>query len=377
MRTTPVLIGALALAGTGLVVAASSPQQPGATVIEVQPAVPQQVVTPAPSQPMAITQPTAVAQPAAIAQPVATAQPTAMAQPASVFTPEQKAVAHAVETFAKIYSAADPKALADCFTDDIVLTDPEGDETRGKAAVTEMYAGSFQENPGLKLETQVAEVRFITPDVARVEGRSRLSGTGDASEFTRFSSLLVHKDGKWQAAEIREFTAPAEEISPGERLKELEWMVGHWVDESGNNRVEADVQWAENNSYLVRTYRAQMQGEKPTSGTQFIGWDPQTGQIKSWNFDSEGGHGEALWTRTSDTDWVVKAQGVLHDGRPTSATVIHTILNKDSVRTNSTERIIGGQVAPDIVDVVMVRKPPQPSVTAPAYRPAQAVEAPR
>ena len=154
-------------------------------------------------------------------------------------------------------------------------------------------------------------------------------------------------------------------------------MVGHWVDESGNNKVEADVKWAENNSYLVRTYTAHMQGEKPTSGTQFIGWDPQSGQIKSWNFDSEGGHGEALWTRTSDTEWVVKAQGVLRDGRPTSATQFHTILNKDSVRTNSTERIIGGQVAPDIVDVVMVRKPPQPSMTAPASNPAQAVEAPR
>jgi uncharacterized protein (TIGR02246 family) len=366
-----VLIGALALAGAGLAVAASSPQQPGATVIEGQPAVPQQVVTPAPSQPMAVTQPTAVAQPAAAAQ------PAAIAQPASVFTPEQQAVAQAVEAFTKTYSAADPKALADCFTDDVVLTDPEGNETRGKSVVTEMYARSFQENPGLKLETQVAEVRFITPDVARVEGRSRLSGSSDASEFTRFSSLLVHKDGKWQAAEIREFTAPAKEISPAERLKELEWMVGHWVDESGNNKVEADVKWAENNSYLVRTYTAHLEGEKPTSGTQFIGWDPQTGQIKSWNFDSEGGHGEGLWTRTSDTEWIVKAQGVLYDGRPTSATVVHTILNKDSVRTNSTERIIGGQVAPDIVDVVMVRKPPQPGVTPPAFNPAQAVEAPR
>jgi uncharacterized protein (TIGR02246 family) len=313
----------------------------------------------------------------AIAQAAASAQPATNAQVASVYTPEQKAVVQAVETFSKIYSAADPKALAECFTDDVILMDPEGNETRGKAAVTEMYAGSFQENPGLKLETQVAEVRFITPDVARVEGRSRLSGTGDASEFTRFSSLLVHKDGKWQAAEIREFTAPAADISPGERLKELEWMVGHWVDESGNNKVEADVKWAENNSYLVRTYTAHMQGERSTSGTQFIGWDPQSGQIKSWNFDSEGGHGEALWTRTSDTEWVVKAQGVLRDGRPTSSTQFHTILNKDSVRTNSTERIIGGQLAPDILDVVMVRKPPQPSMTAPASNPAQAVEAPR
>jgi uncharacterized protein (TIGR02246 family) len=351
MRTTPALIGAFALAGTGLVVAASSPQQ----------------AAQAPAQPVATQQPAAAAAPA---------QPAAPQQAAASLTPEQKAVAAAVEAFAKAYSAADAKALGGYVADDIVLTDPDGNETRGKKAVAEMYTGAFQDNPGLKLEAQVAEVRFITPEVARVEGQSRLSASGDASEFTRFSALLVRRDGKWQAAEIREFTAAAEDVAPYERLRDLEWMVGHWVDETGNNKVEADVRWADNNSYLIRTYNAHLQDEKPTSGTTFIGWDPQSGQIKSWNFDSEGGHGEGLWTRTSDNEWVVKAQGVLRDGRPTSATQVHTILNKDSVKTNSIDRIIGGQIAPDIVDVVMVKKPPQPGAAAPAANPAAAATNP-
>jgi uncharacterized protein (TIGR02246 family) len=354
MRTTPALIGAIALAGTGLAVAASNPQQPSPVPAQVQPVAPQQkAATPA------------------------SAQPAAPQQTPATFTPEQKAVADTVDAFSKAYSAADAKALSGFFTDEVVLIDPEETETRGKAAVAEMYARSFQENPGLKLESQVAEVRFITPDVVRVEGRSRLSAAnGDATEFTRFSSLLVRKDGKWQAAEIREFTAPAEDVAPYERLRELEWMVGHWVDESGNNKVEANIRWADNNSYLIRTYTVHIQGEKASSGTMFIGWDPQSGQIKSWTFDSEGGHGEAFWTRTSNNEWVVKVQGVLRDGRPTSATQIHTILNKDSVKTNSIDRIIGGQIAPDITDVVMVRTPPQPGTSAPTPKPA-AAEAPR
>ena len=47
--------------------------------------------------------------------------------------------------------------------------------------------------------------------------------------------------------------------------------------------------------------------------------------------------------------------------------------NKDSVKTSSIDRIIGGEIAPDIADVVMVRKPPQPSGTPsqPATAPAQ------
>ena len=69
---------------------------------------------------------------------------------------------------------------------------------------------------------------------------------------------------------------------------------------------------------------------------------------------------------------------MIRDGRPNSATQVHTILNKDSVKTNSIDRIIGGQVAPDIVDVVMVRKPPQPGVWRPPTRPDRGrQEAPR
>jgi uncharacterized protein (TIGR02246 family) len=334
MRTSLVLIGAVALASAGLV-SAGNPQQP------------------APAR-------TPAAAPAP--QPKPDAQPAATPPKFAARTPEEKSVLDAVEVFARTYTAGDHAALASYFTDEAVIIDPDGNETRGKAAIGAMYGSSFQENPGLRLEPEVAEVRFITPDVVRVEGQTRLSSAnGDATEFTRFSSLLVKKDGKWRSAEIREYTAPAEDVTPYERLRDLEWMVGHWVDESETNKVEATVRWADNQSYLVRTYTVEVQGEKSASGTMFIGWDPQSGQIKSWLFDSEGGHGEGLWTRTAENQWVVKAQGVLRDGRPNSATQVHTIINKDSVKTSSIDRIIGGQVAPDIIDLVMVRKPPQPA----------------
>ena len=302
--------------------------------------------------------------------------PFSSAKPAP--SPEEKAVVEGVNAFSKLYSAANAEALAELFLDDASIIDPDGTETRGKATVAEMYAAAFQASPGLKVQSRVDEVRFLTPDVARIHGESQLSSaTGDASEFTKFSALLVRRDGKWKIAEIRESAAPPADVTPYERLQELEWMVGDWVDESDNGRVQSSVHWADNQSYLVRTYKIEMQGEKGASGTMFIGWDPQSGQIKSWLFDSNGGHGEGLWTRTGEKEWVVKAQGVLRDGRPTSATQIHTIINKDSVKTSSIDRIIGGQVAPDIVDVVMVRKAPAPAAAAPAATPAAAAPAPR
>ncbi len=335
MRNLFALLGLLTSASVGIVMAAGSPPPPQAA-----PA----AASPAPAQP-------------------------APAQPA--VNPEEKAITDGVKAFNDLYSAANAQALADLFLDEATIVDPEGNETRGKAAVADMYATAFQESPGLKVQSKVEDIKFLTPDVARVKGESELSSsTGDAAQFNRFTVLLVKRDGKWKIAEIREHSAPAADISSYERLRDLEWMVGDWVDESDNSRVQSSIRWAENQSYLVRTYKVEIPGEKGSSGTMFIGWDPQTGQIKSWLFDSNGGHGEGLWTRTGEKEWVVKAQGVLRDGRPTSATQIHTIINKDSVKTSSIDRIIGGQAAPDILDVVMVRKAPAPGAAAAAAKPS-------
>jgi uncharacterized protein (TIGR02246 family) len=303
---------------------------------------------------------------AAPAQAPAAAKPAVAEEPAvKPFAPAnaaEKAIADGVAAFAKAYGEGDAKALADLYTDEAIIVDADGGETRGKPAIAQLYADSFQELAGLKLESHIEGISFITKDVARVEGQSRLSTpTGDASEFTRFSTLVVLKDGAWKIAEIREQAAPAEDVAPYERLKELEWMVGDWVNEGADDKVTASVRWADEHSYLIRTYSVELRGEQKSSGTMFIGWDPQSGQIKSWLFDSRGGHGEGYWIRTAEDQWVVKAQGVLRDGLPTSATQVHTILNKDAVKTSSIDRIIGGQVAPDIEDVVMVRKAPAPA----------------
>ena len=304
---------------------------------------------------------------------VGSAQQPAPARPAS--TPATPNAAEApvrdlLRAFAAAYTKADAKALTALFADDASLVDSAGGETRGRDAIGTMYADSLGQVPGLKLDSDVKEVRFVTPDVARVDGRSRLAtGTGDATEYTRFHALVVRSGGKWLISELRDYPAPPEDVAPYERLRELEWMVGEWVDESENAKINATVKWGDNKSILIRTYSVNIRGEQPKTGIMIIGWDPSTGQIKSWVFDSEGGNGEGLWTRTGEHEWVVKAQGVLRDGRPTSATQIHTMLNKDSAKASSIDRIIGGQIAPDIEGVIMVRKAPAPGTGAPAAAP--------
>jgi hypothetical protein len=42
---------------------------------------------------------------------------------------------------------------------------------------------------------------------------------------------------------------------------------------------------------------------------------------------------------------------VLYVGRPNSVPQSHRIISKHSVKTSSIDRFIGGQVAPDVLDV--------------------------
>lgn len=293
--------------------------------------------------------------------PAAPAQAQSKNQAKSPASAAETAIRGAHEAFVKAYNAEDSKALASLFAEDAALIDTAGEATRGREAIGAMYARSFEDVAGLKLHSEVEAVKFLTPDVAQIEGLSKLSAdSADATHSNHFSALVVKKSDGWRIVELRDTPAPAADVTPAERLAELEWMVGDWVDEAEHERVSASVRWADNRSYLVRTYSVEVAGQKHMSGTMFIGWDPQTGQIKSWVFDSAGGHGEGLWTRASEGQWVVKAHGVLADGRPTSATQVHTLAGKDAVKLHSLDRTVGGTIAPDVPEILMVRRPPAP-----------------
>ena len=143
MRTTIFSVTSIAMAG-GLLIAAVASAQQGNT---------------------AATQP----QPAGLAQ---AAAPAAGTERQLGSTPEEKAVLDGIMGFAKIYETANAAALAELFLDESMIVDPDGNATRGKAAVTAMYDAAFKANPGLKLEASVQDIRFLTPDLARVEGKA-------------------------------------------------------------------------------------------------------------------------------------------------------------------------------------------------------------
>jgi hypothetical protein len=235
-----------------------------------------------------------------------------------------------------------------------------------------VFTDAFAEPSTYTLDGKTERIRLITPDVAQAEGVSRLVSPREATIAKRFVALLARQGDAWKIAEIRDYSASVDSVAPYERLKELEWMVGDWVDESEDSRVTSTVRWGQGKGYLVRDYSVHVKGEPATSGLMIIAWDPQTEQIKSWIFNADGSRGEGSWTRASDNQWVVKAHGSTGEGRATSATQIISLVNKDAIKTSSIDRVVGGEIAGGIEDVIMVRKPLVPGTTPAAAKPATA-----
>lgn len=282
----------------------------------------------------------------------------AVAKAAAARSEDESGVRDAIDAFARAFAKGDAKAIAGLFTEDGEAIDAEGEAIQGRAALERHYESRIAGGPRAALEIRAESVSMIAPGVARVAGRTRLApADGTEASVARFAAIFVRRDGRWLLASVREL--PDRELSPRERLEELAWLVGDWVEESDEAVVSTSVAWSDNGAFLLRTFEVRVKGKPELTGTQRIGWDPLTKQFKSWVFDSDGSYTEGLWTR-QDNGWLIKATGVRPDGRVATATQVLTSVTRDSFRWKSIDRTIGGESAPDIDEVVMVRRSPRP-----------------
>ena len=152
--------------------------------------------------------------------------------------------------------------------------------------------------------------------------------------------------------------AAADDASPASPLEVLDWMVGEWVDQGEDATIITECSWTKNRKFLKRSFKVKIDEEVTLEGDQFVGWDPIAGQIRSWTFDSEGGIGEGRWIQDGNR-WLVKASFVLADGARASALNVYTYVDADTIRWQSTNREIAGELQPNIPEVTVVRQKEQ------------------
>ncbi len=271
-----------------------------------------------------------------------------------------------LQTYAKAFNQRNIEALKplwapDASHDDLSL----GIKTEGRAAILADLAKVFERQPKIRMTGRAEAIRLITPDVAKVSGETRVTAPGEEPGVATFSAILIKKDHNWcfAAVEERDVQVPN---SPAEALAELEWLIGLWVDASDSVRVETTFRWSANKNFLLRSYVVTDAGEVRSQGTQVIGWDPRTMQIRSWSFDSDGSFGNGVWSK-SDRDWVCRSTRTLADGRLASGTYLISQSNAETMSIRLIGLVIEGEPQPagDPVTVVRIVEPD----TAPKDRP--------
>lgn len=279
---------------------------------------------------------------------------TAQAQQADPkISPDEAEIRAAVVKFVKAYNAHKVDDLVAMFHDDGVLITRDGDEVAGKQAIHDSFAPLAEEGSKAAISVTVDSLRFLTDNVAVENGYSTAYPDGEtATSRSRYTVLHVKRDGKWKMQTVR--VVEDEVLSAYARLRDLEWLVGEWIDEGADSVVETSCRWSENKSFLLQNFQVVKDGQVVLKGSQRIGWDPQAKQVRSWIFDNQGGFGEGTWIQADDR-WVVKAKGVSAEGVTATATRVLMPRGNDAIIWSAVDRTAGNQLLPGL-SVTMVRK---------------------
>lgn len=286
---------------------------------------------------------------------VAMLLPLAAVAGAADRTRDEAAIRAAAERYRTALEQGDTKALAALWTEDGDIVDADGTVLPGRATVAvEGQRPAGDERP--RVELGETSLRFVSDDVAIEDGSVTVALPGMPNPFTgRFSATWVRQDGMWKIAAVRESRVDAG--SGDERLADLEWMVGDWtvVEERPENAppspaaIDMKVRWNPEKTFLLRDVHIHPR-DSDAGGihiTQRIGWDPLSRRIRSWVFSSDGGHGEATWSRDGGT-WVARTMSVTPDGSQTATINVYAYDGADRCTWRSLPTHAGGEHTPPI-----------------------------
>lgn len=280
--------------------------------------------------------------------------------PTATASPLEAAVAREAEATIKAFNAGDAAALGAMFLDGGELVDEAGTVHAGRQAIASLFSGFFKKFPGAVLEMQPTSTRPVGDALVVEEGERRITATdGAASAQVRYVVVRSKQGDRWPIASYHEF-ADDPLPTPREMLQSAAWLVGDWVDESTAGRTAVTFRWSDDGNFLLGDYEITGPDQEASRSTQRIGWDPVTGRLRSWTFDSDGGFSVGEWEATAE-GWTVKSEATMPDGTLGSATMTIVPKDADHFVVRATDRIVAGVEEPDF-ELTIARRAPAPGV---------------
>ncbi len=270
------------------------------------------------------------------------AQPPA-AKPGS----DKAAIEQSARDFESAFNRGDAKAIAAMWT---ANGESRGEQILiGRDAIEKGYSEFFKANPDAKIEVLFDVVRFPADNLAVEEGLLRLThGPKSLPSTTQYTALHIRDNGVWKIAISTESGAGIE------RVEDLDWLGGDWVSSANDSDVKFSFKKDPTKPVILASYRHTRKGEDPISGTMRIAGDPETDLLRSWSFQDDGGHSQAIWTHDGKS-WLIETHGVLANGTPTSEVIVLQRVGPDVITWRSIDRVLGDTPMENTVPLRLTR----------------------
>jgi uncharacterized protein (TIGR02246 family) len=281
--------------------------------------------------------------------------PAVSAPAVSAPTGDSVQIKAAIESYVAAFNARDVEKLVGHWSPQgVYASRTSGAQIVGHDAMREECGTMFKSDGVPNIAVATESIEFISPNVALERGTATVTHPDDDVVESKYSVVYVRRDGSWLIDRVTENEITLE-VSNYQQLKDLDWLLGEWVDEGEEFTIEFAAKWTENQNFITRRYTVFAADEVNSSGLQIIGWDPKQKQIRSWLFDSSGTFVTGTWTKRDDR-WVVSSAATLADGRSGSFSSIFRPLEDGAYAWQKINRVVDGQLLPHVDEIIVRRK---------------------
>jgi uncharacterized protein (TIGR02246 family) len=260
---------------------------------------------------------------------------------------DRAAIRDALKSFLAAFEKGDAAATAAHMTTGAELMAPDGMTFHGRDAIQKAYAELFAKHPKHTVTVEPESLRFTSRDTALEEGHMTVVRAKDDPGIYRYVALHVREDGKWQLAVLRN------DETEDATLRDLEWLIGTWETKGPDAEARTTYEWMGDKTF-IRSQFTIREKDKTVTGTQMIGLDVNTGDLRTWTFGADGGFGEGTCTRDGNK-WLFVSSALLADGSTMTATNILTPIDRDSFTWQPVDLTIDDEPVENLPPVKVTR----------------------
>lgn len=267
---------------------------------------------------------------------------------------DESQVREFMKAYVDAFNRQDADAVMSMWTENCShCNEDTGERTEGRAEVLKDLPVLFAAEQKTQISGTVDHIRLVTPEIAQVTGTVSVGAEGALPEETSFSAIVLKQGDAWRFDSVEE-SRLAPPATAGDALDELAWLEGSWVDNAEAGEIVWTFRWSTSGRFLTRVVTQADGDELVRLGSDIIGWDPRSLQIRSWSFQADGSFGDAVWSHAGD-EWVIRSSQTLADGQASSGTYVVTRNGDKSVTVKLVGHEIEGEPQPSSEPITMTR----------------------